>query len=119
MSGAWASYPGAPAPGTSLCPLETIPDRGTFAVVVGDFPVILLNRDGQITAFVNACPHMYLPLTYRSDTVLSADGNKLICSNHDAIFDADTGEGLGGYGKGCELDVIPVTVSDGVIRIAG
>mgnify|MGYP000321348019 CR=1 FL=1 len=118
MNGAWASYPGAPAPGTALCPAGDVPEQGVHSIVVDGFPIILLNRNGQISAFANACPHMYLPLTYRSEGILSADGNKLICSNHDAIFDAETGEGLGGYGKGCELDMIPVSIVSGTIRIA-
>lgn len=110
MSDAWRSYPGAPRPGASLCLLDDIPDPGTKAIDLSGFSILLWRSGPEVLAYVNACPHQYLPLTHRAERVLSADGTKLICSNHDAVFDARTGAGLGGYGHGCELDPVPVTI---------
>lgn len=118
MSEAWRSYPGAPAPGADLCGLDDLPQNGTHSVSVGDFSILLVRVGPNLHAFVNACPHQYLPLDYRAKDVLSADRGKLICSNHDAVFDAETGEGLGGFARGCELDVLPVDVRDGRVVIA-
>jgi len=84
---------------------------GTHSLDIDGFPIMIFRSNDGMHAFVNACPHQFLPLDYRSPTVLSADKTKLICSNHDATFDVTTGEGLGGYGKGCELDKIPVLVN--------
>ncbi len=118
MSEAWKSYPGAASPGTDLCGLDDLPDPGSFSVSVGDFSVLLVRNGAELRAFVNACPHQYLPLDYRADDVLSADRGKLICSNHDAVFDADTGEGLGGFAQGCALDMVPVEIVEGRVLIA-
>lgn len=117
MSEAWKSYPGAVASGTDLCGVDDIPDPGTHSVAVGDFSILLVRSKSGVRAFVNACPHQYLPLDYRADDVLSADQNKLLCSNHDAVFDAETGAGLGGFASGCELDAVPVEVKGGRVRI--
>ncbi len=119
MVTAWETYPGAPAPGDALCDLADIPDPGTHSVNIGDFSVLLARRGGQVWAYVNACPHQYLPLDYRAADVLSADRAKLICSNHDAVFDVETGTGLGGFGQGCALDPVPVAIgASGRISIA-
>lgn len=72
------------------------------------FPVLLARSGGQIRAYVNACPHQFLPLDYRAKSVLSSDGRILRCSNHEAGFDLVTGEGIDGFGAGCALDPIPV-----------
>jgi nitrite reductase/ring-hydroxylating ferredoxin subunit len=70
------------------------------------FPIILTRIDGEAYCYINACPHQYLPLNYRSKGIISSDRNHLLCSAHGAIFDIKTGE--------CqshsidELDSIPV-----------
>ena len=42
-------------------------------------------------AYRNLCPHHWLPLTYRSPKILSADGTRLRCSNHGAQFSVEDG----------------------------
>ena len=108
MSDAWASYPGAPRTGARICARADLPKKGALPFGIGGFPVLVVCDCAGVRAFVNACPHQYLPLTYRGTAVLSADGGTLRCSNHDAAFDAQTGQGLSGFGQGCELDAIPV-----------
>ena len=110
MSNAWQSYPGAPVPGTRICHLDDVADAGLLPVEIGGFGLLVLRQARDVRAFVNACPHQYLPLDYRSGSILSADGARLICSNHEANFDAVTGEGLGGLVQGCNLDMVPVTL---------
>lgn len=111
MSDAWQSYPGAPEPGAPICHLSDLPDHGALPFDIGDFPVLLVKTGDDIRAFVNACPHQFLPLTYKGGAVLSSDGARLICSNHDAQFDSQTGAGISGFGHGCELDPLPICIS--------
>lgn len=118
MSDEWKSYPSAPAEGTVICPLSSVPEIGTYGVDLDGFPVLLARRDGRLFAYVNACPHQFLPLDYRGSSVLSADGRMLRCTNHQAGFDLETGEGIDGFAVGCNLDSVPVEVmDDGLIRI--
>ena len=119
MSDAWTHYSGAPAPGARLCALANVPEEGTLCLDLGGFSVLIVRARGSLAAFVNACPHQYLPLDFRGDRLLSADGTVVRCTNHEAGFDAETGEGVEGLGIGCELDAIPVVVNgDGDIVIA-
>ena len=69
-------------------------------------------------AYVNACPHQYLPLDHRGSNVLSADGAVLRCTNHSAGFRVRDGVGVEGLGQDCVLDAIPIVVDDeGRIRV--
>ena len=111
MSDAWTTYPGAPDPGARICHVDDLPDAGALPFEIGTFPILVVCAGGELRAFVNACPHQFLPLTYRGNAVLSADETTLRCTNHDAAFDAQTGQGLSGFGQGCELDPVPVRVS--------
>lgn len=73
---------------------------------------------GSPVAYVNACPHQYLPLDYRNDRILSADGALLRCSNHSAGFRLSDGQGVEGFGQGACLDPVPVSVNkDGTVVI--
>lgn len=117
MSDAWKTYRGVPDPGARICALEDVPEGGTRCLMQDGFPILLVRIDAGVHAFVNACPHQFLPLDQRSDRVLSADGTRLICTNHDAAFDAATGQGVGGLVAGQALDPIPVAVKDGQIVV--
>ena len=117
MSAAWESYPGAPDAGADVCAVSDIPERGALGVSVGDFPMLVMRRDAEVWAFVNACPHQYLPLNHKGGGLVSADGAKLMCSNHGAMFDIETGVGTGGLVDGCNLDPVPVHARDGRLFI--
>ena len=114
----WTNYRDAPAPETILARSDELPEGGTKALTLGAFPVLLVRGAAGLRAFVNACPHQYLPLNHKGDRLLSADGATLRCTNHSAGFDAASGEGTEGLGQGCALDAIPVIEGDGVIRVA-
>jgi nitrite reductase/ring-hydroxylating ferredoxin subunit len=119
----WRRYRGAPLTGQTLLRLADMGDALTKAVTFTengrDFPLLVVRRGGAVSVFVNACPHADLPLTYRSERVLSADGQRLMCSNHYAEFDALSGQGLDGLGAGCVLDRIPIDIAaDGTLVVA-
>ena len=111
----WRQSPNAPAPGTSLGPLAAIADRSVREFQFGEgrrvFSMLVVRRGDDVRAFVNACPHHWLPLTFRSVALLSADGERLRCSNHFAEFAVDDGAALSGPAEpGCGLAAIPVHV---------
>lgn len=110
MSDAWRSYAGAPENGTIICASSDISDGYTKCLVLRadgkEFPLLLIRRDGIVRGFINACPHQYLPLNYRSDAILSTDGARLLCTAHDATFDVESGKCLSAGLDG--LDAVPV-----------
>ncbi len=112
----WTDFPDAPAAGTPICTLKDV-QMGVSAHLIGDFPMLIVHDNAGIRAFVNACPHQFLPLNARGD-VLGADGTRLICTNHDAVFDALSGQGVSGHGLNCALSPIPIDVTQAHVRIA-
>lgn len=108
MNSNWKTYPSAPAGGTPICASSDVLEGAAHSVTLDGFPILLARRGGRLVAYVNACPHQFLPLDYRSGKVVSSDGRVLRCSNHEAGFDLATGEGIDGFGAGCTLDPIPV-----------
>lgn len=115
----WTDYRSAPAPGTVICPQDQV--QGVQALTVetekGKFPLLLAATDQGIRAYVNACPHQYLPLNYRGDQMLSADGTKLMCTAHGARFDIHSGQVV--EGADCGLDPVPVRVEGAMLVIGG
>lgn len=103
----YTDFPDAPAGGAVICATVDIPDNGYLALMLGKFPVLVVSGP---KAFVNACPHQFLPLDHRGPEVLGVDGKTILCTNHGASFDADTGVGTGGLGLGCALTPVPVAI---------
>lgn len=116
MTQDWQQYRSAPALGTRLVRLDDVAPGSTLSLTLqgehGSFPLLLVRLDDALLAYVNACPHQYLPLDQRGKRVLSQDGEQLRCTNHDATFSARSGEGTGGLGLDCALDPVPVSVDD-------
>ena len=118
MNLTWKEYPDAPDPGQALgAEVDVATGKATF-VEIGGFPILLVRAQNGPRAFVNACPHQFLPLNMRSDQVISASGKGLICSNHHAVFSIETGLGISGEGIGTCLAEIPISVANGQIFIA-
>lgn len=114
---AWTDYSTAPAPGT---PVDIAPDfQGAVAIMLhsekGEFPLLLVRAGDRLRAYVNACPHQYLPLDYRGPRILSADGARLMCTGHGAQFDAATGAPVSG--ADCALDPVPLVVEGDRVMI--
>ena len=112
---AWRKSPQAPTPGTSLGPLNDIPSGEAKEYVFGTgrrvFSMLVVRRGDAARAYVNACPHVWLPLTYRGGGVVSADGERLVCSNHYAEFSVEDGSTVSGpVTPDCGLTPVPVHV---------
>ncbi len=80
--------------------------------------VLVVRRGAELRAYLDLCPHQYLPLTWRGRKVLSADGERLRCTNHGAEFAVEDGRGLSGPGSACGLTSVPLRVDpDGTVRV--
>lgn len=114
----WTDFPDAPAPGTRLCDLADVPADAVKSVDIAGFPVLVLCISGNLSAYVNACPHQFLPLDLRDSDILSANKTHLLCSNHTALFRISDGKGVAGEGLGCALSKVPVIRRQGGVFIA-
>jgi toluene monooxygenase system ferredoxin subunit len=73
-------------------------------------PVLLVNVDGTVRAYEDACPHLRTRLSEGSLT-----GTVLTCSTHGWQFDASTGEGINP--RTTCLRSFPVQVEEGSILV--
>ena len=81
-------------------------------------PVVVVRRGAKVRAWRNLCPHHWLPLTYRSEKILSADGTRLRCSNHGAEFSTEDGRPFDAT-LPCGLEPVPVHIDpDGRVVLA-
>ena len=116
--------PGRVHPGELLCPLDGLDDPGTraFRVVFDDgheVEIFLVRRGRQAFAYVNVCPHQFLPLDWHSDIFLSLDKSHILCMMHLARFEIDSGEMITGpITADCRLRPVPVSIEDGAVRLA-
>ena len=84
-----------------------------------DVAVLVVRRGAELRAYLDLCPHQWLPLTWRGRRVLSADGERLRCSNHGAEFAVTDGRGISGPGSACGLTPVPLRVDQGgTVRVA-
>jgi Fe-S cluster biogenesis protein NfuA/nitrite reductase/ring-hydroxylating ferredoxin subunit len=88
------------------------PPAELAAVRVDGVPVLLLNVEGDVYAYRNACPVDGSPL----------DGGRLargvlVCPWHNCAYDARSGERADGE-PGDALTAVPIALSDGTVRVA-
>ena len=117
----WDEHPAAPADGTVLCRFDELSgDDGREVVIgAGDDPLRLLvvRRGDQAFAYMNCCPHHYIPLAEEGETFLTYDRSWMICSAHGAVFRYEDGFCEDGPCMGKSLQAVPVEQVDGVVRI--
>jgi nitrite reductase/ring-hydroxylating ferredoxin subunit len=122
VSEAWRLRPNAPRAGQALCAAEALPEGVAREVVFGagvaPFSMLMVRRSGRVHAYLNLCPHFSLPLNQRRDAFLTPDGDRLMCTQHLAVFRIEDGVCVEGACVGARLEPIAVAVEAGVVRIA-
>ena len=82
-----------------LCNLDEIKDPGSRGFVFPDLEnarLVLIKKNGQLTAFRNSCPHTGAPMEWKPDQFLDYESEFIQCALHGALFDTQTGECLRG-----------------------
>lgn len=118
----WRAHRYAPAPGSLLCPVNSVDDGACKELRFGDgdgMLSLLVHRRGvEIRAYVNSCPHFSLPLNARPDAFLLMPGARIMCAWHCAVFGLENGLCLEGPARGMSLESVPVKVRDDGIFLA-
>lgn len=115
----------APASGDSgpdLIALADLPDPGAVSLTLGEGParreVLIVRQGARVTAFVDACPHAFVPLGDGLTPLLDRDNpGLLVCSFHGARFDAGTGLCVSGPCRGKALTPLAIEIRAGRIRL--
>lgn len=80
---------------------------------------LVIRYKGQLHAFQNLCRHQPLPLDYGDGDFLDESCRYLLCRNHGALFEPDSGLCVSGPCVGASLFQYPVEEQDGriIVRI--
>lgn len=109
-------------PGEALCRLDELADPGSRGFVMlrgGEEEEIFVVRQGDAAyAYVNICPHRFLPLNWKPDIFLNYDKSRILCVVHAATFDIQDGSCLGGPCPGQSLEAVALRIADGVVYLA-
>ena len=108
-------------PDRALCRLDEIPDgeaRG-FPPLPGGFTGLFAIRQGDgVRVYVNACPHLGLPLEPLPHRFLDGARHYAVCCAHGARFRVEDGFCVSGPCAGDSLEAVPARLEDGVVVVA-
>lgn len=104
-----------------LCRTEELQDPGTANVILGkgedELDIVIVKTGGKPHAYINCCPHQFIPLETFPNHFLTEDRRHLVCSGHGALFELATGICSQGPCAGCALDRLSITERDGMIYL--
>ena len=89
-----------------LCRLDELGEdqaRGFDPHGKGADSLFALRHRGEVRVYRNLCPHLLVPLEYRKDRFLSADGQWVVCYAHGARFRPQDGTCVHGPCRGQAL----------------
>jgi nitrite reductase/ring-hydroxylating ferredoxin subunit len=98
-----------------LCDLHDIPDQEGIGIPTDAGEVVLLQRDGQVYAYKNHCPHLGIDLNFQPDVFMDLDGQFIQCANHGALFQVEDGLCIHGPCQGQSLTAVPVHIAEGAV----
>lgn len=100
-----------------LCPFDVFNTTRSKSFLVKNTAVFVVEQDGELSAFVNRCPHQGIPLDWGNDQFLDVDGELIQCATHGALFDIPTGHCLSGPCSGQSLTQILLQIKDNNVYI--
>jgi nitrite reductase/ring-hydroxylating ferredoxin subunit len=103
---------------TLLCRLEEMASVDSRGFSLNGLDFFVVRREHEVFAYVNACPHIGVPLDFRPHRFLTPDKQYILCSTHGAIFTVEDGLCRRGPCPGESLERIDVDVRDGWVRLA-
>lgn len=108
---------------TLICALEQLSDPGSygFSLEIDGKPLegFVVQRDAELFAYRNSCPHTGSPLDWVEHQFLDIEGALIQCAVHDARFLIDSGECVYGPCPGESLESLSVSVLNGNIYLSG
>jgi nitrite reductase/ring-hydroxylating ferredoxin subunit len=105
-----------------LCRIDELDDPGTRNVLLGagedELDIVIVQSKGARYAYINSCPHQFIPLETFPNHFLTEDKRFLVCSGHGARFHLDTGKCYSGPCLGRGLDPLAIAEKDGALYLA-
>lgn len=114
--------PARPPAGVRLCALAELADPGAKGFRFRHdrflFAGFVVRQGAELRGYVDSCPHNGWPLAVMDDRYLTADGARIICAAHGAVFRPLDGVCVGGPCADDRLGAWPVAVIRGEVVTA-
>ncbi len=78
---------------------------------------LVVQKDDEIFAYTNSCPHQGRMLQWKKDRFLNKDASRIMCAAHGAMFELHTGICDAGPCVGKRLKPLRVVRENSVIQI--
>jgi nitrite reductase/ring-hydroxylating ferredoxin subunit len=105
-----------------ICALAELDATGAKEFEYGDprrYWGFVVRSGGAVRGYVNACPHVGLPLNLSGDHFFDAEGKLLLCQMHGALFRPEDGYCVAGPCAGERLKLLAIEVRDGAVWLCG
>lgn len=110
----------APDPDRRITSVDAVPADTTYLFTVRDDDnereAVLVRTDDGVRGWLNYCRHLLDVRLDKGSGAPMRDG-ELVCANHGAYFEADTGYCTFGPCEGATLEAIGVAVDDGDVYL--
>lgn len=104
-----------------IATVDEIADPGSKGISIDrestNLELFVVKKDSKIVVYENSCPHTSGPLDWTPDQFLDIDNEHIMCANHGAHFEIDTGLCIYGPCKAESLKAIPFTIRDNNIYV--
>ena len=100
-----------------LCTTSDIARRSSRQFTVGSEELILIRKYTRFFAYRNSCPHLSISVDMGSEDVLTDDRKYILCANHAALFEIDTGMCVSGPCIGEGLEPMAVKTDNEIIYV--
>lgn len=101
-----------------LCELSHIRSKAGTGIKVNGIRYVLLEKAGEVFAYINECPHLKIPLDWDNDVFLDSDGDLIQCATHGALFTIENGECIYGPCLGQHLTSVNISISNEKIYLS-
>lgn len=107
--------------GRRLAAVDDVPTDGTLVFTIerdGSTREVVVSRldDGAVVAWENHCQHWIDVRLDKGDGAVLR-GNEIVCQNHGAMFDRETGRCTWGPCEGARLDPVDIEHVDGTVLL--
>ncbi|QMU61901.1 MAG: Rieske 2Fe-2S domain-containing protein [Gammaproteobacteria bacterium] len=104
-----------------IATVDEIADPGSKGLSINQegtkLELFIVKKDAKIVVYQNSCPHTQGPLDWTADQFLDMDSNYIMCANHGALFEINTGLCVYGPCKAESLKTLPFMIKDGDIYL--
>ncbi len=97
--------------------LEGMSHLFTFVKDDERYEAFVIRFENQIRAYLNLCPHAGEPIAEKNQSAFNSDKRYLICREHFALFDPDTGKCVSGPCPIADLYKISIVQQEGMICV--